>query len=76
MHALNMQGCAGEKNVAPDAFYMNCLPFVEDLRRAAFPSFEAKPDLMPTEPQISAMAELIAEMGLSGAGSKLLILAC
>ena len=52
--------------MSPDAFYMNILPCLEDLRQATFPSFEAKPDLKPEERHIAAMTTLIDDMDLSG----------
>ena len=57
---------AGEKDVSPDAFYLNALPYSEDMGQAKFPSFKAKPELQPEERHIDAMVALVEAMDLSG----------
>lgn len=57
---------AGEKGESLNGFYMNVLPFAEDIRQAHFASFGTKPELTPTEQQVTAMAALVDSMDLAG----------
>lgn len=50
---------------SPDHLLMNPLPFAEDVRSYLFPSFEAKPELLPKRDQLDAAAAVIKAMDLN-----------
>jgi len=61
--------------VQPDSFYLNVLPFAEDVREFQFPSFSNFPaSWQPNEQQLEAAANLIKTLDLAPHGQEEVLL--
>jgi len=61
--------------VQPDSFYLNVLPFAEDVREFQFPSFSSFPaSWQPNGQQLEAAANLVKELDLAPDGKEEVLL--